>query len=449
MNTWLHIGLGNFHRAHQACYLNQYINKIDNNWQIIAGNIRNDSEQTVKAINQQDGKYTLMTVSSNGEKHFETISSIKKCIEWSDDLAELILNASFENTYIISFTVTEAGYYLDENLHIDVNNKDIQSDLNGFSRTIYGVIYKILKQRQANNAPKVTLLCCDNVRENGEKFLKALLEFIDLRGDTDFKKYVLDNTTSPNTMVDRITPKPSDDLKDIVKQETGIEDLAPIMSEQFIQWVIEDKFANIRPELDKVGVLFVDSVLPYEDAKLRILNASHSALSFKGALKKLNYVYECANDEDILQAAYDYITNDVIPCIDNGIIDLNNYRDIVLDRFKNPYIKDSLERITQDSISKINTFLLPTLKDCYRLKRDCKKTLQIVANYFYFLNYYQQGKLHFNYKDSLFDSNFFAELLNSTNAKECFAKYKPLFADLCDNQAFVNDLITVIDSSQI
>ena len=148
-------------------------------------------------------------------------------------------------------------------------------------------------------------------------------------------------------------------------------------------------------------------------------------------------------DEEVSPA--DYLYTYILTVV------MGNYEDDIpaSDVFENPYIKDSLERITQDSISKINTFLLPTLKDCYRLKRDCKKTLQIVANYFYFLNYYQQGKLHFNYKDSLFDSNFFAELLNSTNAKECFAKYKPLFADLCDNQAFVNDLITVIDSSQI
>lgn len=445
MHTWLHIGLGNFHRAHQAYYLNQYINKVDNSWQIIAGNIRNDSEHTIKAINQQGGKYTLMTVNSYGDKYFETISSIKKCIEWSEDLVELITYASADNTYIISFTVTEAGYYFDSNLHIDVRNKDIQSDLNGGNSTIYGVIYKILKQRQSQNAPNVTLLCCDNVRENGDKFLKGLLEFVELVNDKKFKDYILGNTTCPNTMVDRITPKATAELESIVKQEIKVDDKAPVMSEQFIQWVIEDKFANVHPALDKVGVLLVDSVLPYEDAKLRILNASHSALSFKGALKGLNYVYECANDEEIFKVAYDYISNDVIPCIDNGVIDLISYRDVVLDRFKNTYIKDSLERITQDSISKINTFLLPTLKDSYKLNKDCTKTLQIVADYFYFLNYYKQGKLHFNYKDSLFDDTFFNKLLANVDAKERFARYRPLFADLCDNKKFIEDLITVID----
>ncbi|MGX5147064.1 mannitol dehydrogenase family protein, partial [Enterobacter hormaechei] len=168
--TWLHIGLGSFHRAHQAWYLHRLIAGGDTRWHIAAGNIRNDAEHVVQALAAQKGRYVLETVSPEGERDYEEIASIQTLIPWQADLQPLIAEGANPQTRVIAFTVTEGGYYLDTSHRLDVANADLASDIKGGCKTIYGTIARILEARMANGAGPVTLLNCDNVRHNGERF---------------------------------------------------------------------------------------------------------------------------------------------------------------------------------------------------------------------------------------------------------------------------------------
>lgn len=439
-NIWLHLGLGSFHRAHQAYAFNQLLEQGLQDWHFEAGNIRDDAEATVQGLLKQDLHYTLETVSPEGERKFFTIKSLSKVVPYAPSLPELIAEGAKADTKVISFTVTEAGYYLDNTLKLQQDQDAIASDLKGGTSTIYGVIAHILKARLEQGSGDVTLLCCDNVRENGDKFAHGLTEFLTLTGQQDVLKFMQEHTTCPNTMVDRITPRPASDLSAEIKQLAGIDDCVPVMSEAFFQWVIEDKFKTVRPPLEKAGVQMVDSVMAYEDAKLRILNASHTCLALLGVIKGYNFVFECARDPELYQLTYNYVTNSVIPCIKGHGIDVEAYRDEVLNRFKNDHIRDTLQRICQDSFSKLISFVQPTLFDCYRLGVDASGVVLIPALYLNFLLYLKDGKVPFAYQDSSFDQQWADSVTSAADPVAAYASTALLFGELANSATFLKDL---------
>jgi D-arabinitol 4-dehydrogenase len=214
----------------------------------------------------------------------------------------------------------------------------------------------------ADNAGPLTLLNCDNVRHNGERFHDGMVEFLQLTGKQAVIDWMAANTTCPNTMVDRITPRPAADLPARIKAQTGIDDKAPVMGETFIQWVVENNFRDARPNLEAVGVEMVESVIPYEEAKIRILNASHSCIAWAGTLIGQQYIHESTLTDVIYAIADRYVTEDVIPCLGDNGIDLPTYRDVVLKRFTNPYIQDTNQRVAADGFSKIPAMIAPTCR---------------------------------------------------------------------------------------
>ena len=436
---WLHLGLGSFHRAHQACYFNHLLEAgAADDWTFSAGNIRNDAEATVQGMLKQGCKYTLETISPAGERHFETVKAITKLFPFEPELKDLIAFASSPDTKVISFTVTEAGYYLNSMNHLNLENDAVLEEIKGGMNTIYGVIAAMLRARvkQDTGDKHLTLLCCDNVRENGKKFRQALREFFEHQHDEATLAFLDEYVSTPNTMVDRITPRPEPTLGAEIKEFTGVEDLAPVMSEAFIQWVIEDNFAAGRPALEKVGVQFVESVLPYEDAKLRILNASHSCLAWAGTLKNHKLVYECARDPELYQFAFDYVTKTVIPCLEakKCPINLAEYRDTTLDRFRNDHLRDGLERIAQDSFSKFYTFVKPTLLDCYKEQVDPSSVIFLAAEYFVFLEeLFVKNKL-FDYLDRSFDKSWWDKVQAASDPVLAYANTYLLFNDLAKTQ---------------
>ncbi|MDO5639068.1 MAG: mannitol dehydrogenase family protein [Neisseria sp.] len=435
--TWLHIGLGSFQRAHQAWYLNELIKTGDDDWAIAAGNIRNDSEHTIEALIAQNGEYVLETVSPHDERAYETIKSIQKPIRWQADLAPLIEEGAQANTKVIAFTVTEAGYYLDSQYRLDQGNASIQADLKGGHETIYGIIAKILKKRMQLADGKVTLLCCDNVRHNGERFHDGLVEFLTLIGYLDVIAWLKDNATTPNTMVDRIVPRPAEDLPARILAKTGIADQAPVMGETFIQWVIEDNFKdNIRPALEKVGVQLVDSVIPYEEAKIRVLNVPHAAIAWAGTLQGEAFIHDSTLNERVRQVAYDYVTQDVIPSLGDNGIDLPVYRDVVLERFTNPHIKDTNQRVAADGFSKIPAQIQPTLIERYRSGVRPEATALLPALFFVFMEQWHQGKLPYTYQDGILDEAAVHAMYQSADPVKVFAQDKALFGELADNADF-------------
>ena len=277
----LHLGLGSFHRAHQAVYLHQLQQTGDTRWALAGGNIRPDMAETIDALIAQNGAYTLETVTPQGERSYTRISSIQTVVRHDPMLSGLIRLGADANTRIISFTVTEAGYYLDAKDRLDLNFADLRADLEAVKdgrpgSTIYGALTAILRARMQAEAGAVTLLNCDNLRHNGDRSRSGLLQFLELAGDSDLLAWVKANTSSPNAMVDRITPRPTPAVAERVLAATGIDDPAALMGESFIQWVIEDNFIAGRPAWEAVGVEMVDSVQSYEEAKIRLLNATHS-----------------------------------------------------------------------------------------------------------------------------------------------------------------------------
>ena len=408
MNVILHLGLGSFHRAHQAVYLHRLIESGDTGWSLAGGNIRADMADTVAALAAQNGEYTLETVSPAGERKYERIRSIQRIIAFDPELTGLIDVGARPSTKIISFTVTEAGYYLDAKNKLDLSYADLRGDLEGRTRsTIYGAITAILAERMTRGGGPVTLLNCDNLRSNGERFRSGLLDFLARRGKTALAAWVEVNTTCPNDMVDRITPRPLPDVAERVKAATGWDDKAPVMGESFIQWVIEDRFIAGRPAWEKVGAEMVSSVHAYEEAKIRLLNATHSCFAWAGTLKGLLYIHEDVAVPAIRQMAFDYVTDDVIPCLDTPEhpcpIDLAAYRDVVFERFGNPYVRDTNQRVAMDGFSKIPGFIVPTLRECMARGAGMVATAMLPALFFEFLGRWHRGELAYEYQDGVMD----------------------------------------------
>ncbi|MFM0134844.1 D-arabinitol 4-dehydrogenase [Caballeronia grimmiae] len=433
-NVILHIGAGSFHRAHQAWYLHRLIESGDASWSLAVGNIRGDMNAVLDALAAQNGEYTLETVTPQGEREYERVKSIKQVVPWSADLAQLIATGAAPDCRIVSFTVTEGGYYLDEHDRLDTANADLAADLKGAKTTIYGALAAILDARMKNSAGKVSLQNCDNLRSNGDRFKAGMLEFLQLRGEAALRDWMIANTSCPNSMVDRITPRPTPDVAERVKAATGFDDRAPVMGEKFIQWVIEDEFCAGRPAWEKVGAEMVESVLPYEEAKIRILNASHSCIAWAGTLVGLQYIHEGTQDLEIRALAEAYVTEDVIPCLTPSPIDLAKYRDVVLDRFSNPYIKDTNQRVAADGFSKLPGFIAPTLSECFARNVDPDATAVLPALFFRFLERWHENRLPYAYQDGVMDPAVAHGYFTASDPVKAFVADKLLWGSMAQSE---------------
>ncbi len=407
-STILHIGLGSFHRAHQAVYLQALHDAGDPGWSIVAGNLRDDMAATMAALLSQQGQYTVETVSSAGDRQYQRIGVIREVIAFEPSLSRLVAVGAEASTRIISFTVTEAGYYLDAAHRLDPGHADLRADLDdGGARTIYGALARILGRRLRAGGAAVTLLSCDNLRSNGKRMRAGLLEFLHRRGDQVLHDWVRDHTSSPCNMVDRITPRPPAELAERVKSATGFDDRAAVMGERFIQWVIEDHFVAGRPAWERVGAELVQSVHAHEEAKIRILNASHSCVAWAGTLMGLSFIHEDMAVPAIRQLAFDYVTQDVMPCLDTPAqpspIRLADYRDVVLERFSNPFVLDTNQRVAMDGFSKLPGFIVPTLRECLKRGVSAHATAMLPALYFHVLARWHRGELGYDYQDGVMD----------------------------------------------
>lgn len=441
----LHLGLGSFHRAHQAMYLQNLHDLGETQWDIVAGNIRPDMQSVVESIKSQDNEYTLETISPAGEHKYQLIKSIKQVIDWDQEMKGLTEVAADENTRIISFTVTEAGYYLDADFKLDDSNADLQNDLEGKAPvTIYGTITQLLRARMQKHGNPVTLLNCDNVRSNGSKFKSALFEYIERIGDDELMQWVKANTTYPNSMVDRITPRPTPDIAERVLEATGRKDPASLMGESFTQWVIEDDFIAGRPAWELVKAEMVSDVEPYEEAKIRVLNATHSCIAWAGTLSGYEYIHEGTLDPAVRELAYNYVTDDVIPCLSTpehpSPIALGEYRDVVLERFSNPYIQDTNQRVAMDAYSKIPSFILPTIQEGIKAGRSIDSVAILPALFLAFLVRQQKGEIKFEYQDQMMNADNAQAIVSSDDIVQSFSNDPILFGNVAGNSALIEAL---------
>ncbi|WP_127803654.1 D-arabinitol 4-dehydrogenase [Hydrogenophaga sp. NH-16] len=446
MNFILHLGLGSFHRAHQAVYIHQLRQQGDLRWAIAGGNLRPDMAETIAALQAQGGRYTLETVTPQGERSYTRIESIQRVIPYQDDLAPLIATGTDPATRIISFTVTEAGYYLDAKNRLDwATFPDLRADLEAVKagqagHTIYGGLVSILRARMKAGGGAVTLMNCDNLRHNGERSRGGLLQFIDALGDTALKAWVQEHTRSPNAMVDRITPRPTPDVAERVKAATGWDDKAALMGESFIQWVIEDNFIAGRPEWEKVGVEMVNSVQAHEEAKIRLLNATHSCIAWGGTLAGYLYIHEGTHDAAIRKMAYDYVTDDAIPVLLPCPINLEQYRDVVLDRFGNPAIADTNQRVAMDAFSKIPGMIAPTIRDKLTRGGSFDSVALLPALFLAYLQRWHTGQIPYTYQDQAMDPAVAHAICEAADPVAAYAADTTLWGEMAGHPQLVETL---------
>ncbi len=445
----LHLGLGSFHRAHQAVYLQRLLDLGDTRWSLVGANLRADMAEVLAALQAQGGAYTLETVTPAGAFHYERITAIRRVLPYEATLAAVIACGADPATRIVSFTVTEAGYYLDAKGALDLSFAELAADIalarrGEAGQTVYGALCALLRARRAADAGPLTLLNCDNLRHNGERFRHGLLEFIARSGDTALRDWVQANTTCPNAMVDRITPRPPPELRERVRAATGIDDAAPVTAESFIQWVIEDDFIAGRPAWERVGVELVASVQPYEEAKIRLLNATHSCIAWAGTLVGLQFIHEGTHRPAIRQMAYDYVTDDVIPVLSApgapSPVDLPAYRDVVLERFGNPAIRDTNQRVAMDGFSKIPGFIAPTVRERLTRGETIDSVAMLPALFLAFLQRWHAGQLPYVYQDQGMDPALAHAICDASDPVAAFGADRALWGALANDPRLVDAL---------
>lgn len=407
-STVLHLGLGAFHRAHQLAYMQDLHDAGDTRWAYVSGNIRPDALDPALILRSQQCAYTLETVNPAGERAWRRITALRDALPWTPGLGELLALGAEPSTRIVSFTVTEAGYQLDSEGRLDAAAGEVQKALADVQAgragaSIYSVLVAILRLRRDQRAGPLTLLCCDNLRHNGRRVQRAFADFLALSGDGELAAWVAANTSFPNTMVDRITPVATPALQERVCAVTGREDPAAVGAESYIQWVLEDDFRNGRPAWESVGAQLVGAVEPYEEAKIRVLNASHSAIAWAGSLAGYRFIDEALRDARIRALVHAWITDAVFDCLRPSPIDLEAYRDLILQRFASVSNRDTVERVLADSFSKLPGFVVPTIRE--RLQRGLPLTSAAVlpALFLRVLLAWRAGRLGVIYRDQAYD----------------------------------------------
>lgn len=450
----LHLGVGNFHRAHQAVYLQKLHERGDCGWTLVGGNLRPDGEAVIAALVAQQGQYTLETASPDGHRQHERIRALSMVVPFAPGVPALVALAADPDTRIVSFTVTEAGYYLDDRDRLALTHPDMVADLADAKtelagRTLYGALTAMLRARQAQAAGPLTLLCCDNLRHNGHRFQRGLEQFITALQDWHLLEWMGRNTTCPDTMVDRITPRPPAELASRVAAATGFSDAAPVMSESFVQWVIEDRFAHGRPRWEDVGAELVADVQPFEEAKIRLLNATHSCLAWGGTLFGNRYIHESVALPVVRQWAHDYATEAAIPCLNTAssvrllaqggttelvssaaTLDLPAYRDTVLARFGNAAIADTNQRVAMDGFAKLPGFIAPTVRDCLAAGRSLQAVAVLPALFLAFLQRWDAGTLPFPYEDQAMDAGAARHICRAADPVAAFCANRVLWNEL-------------------
>ena len=361
----LHIGVGNFHRAHLSWYLHRLMQKdLAKDWAIIGSGITQYDVKMREGLQVQDFLTTLIELDPEGNQSCEVVGPMIGYVPVEKNNQKLIIAMSDSNIRIVSLTVTEGGYFLDENGDFNLKHPDIIHDINNpnIPKTVFGVIVSALKNRKKNNIGPFTGLSCDNLMQNGNK-LKQAITGIAKEQDLELSEWINQNCTFPNAMVDCIVPRTGEIEIDIVRN-LGIEDLAPVSHEDFRQWVIEDKFCKGRPPWEKVGVQFSDNVHGYEDQKIRILNGGHQILANAAELLNIETVRDAMKNKMIVSLLEKIEKDEIIPHIKPvpGYTPLEYY-ELIASRFSNPSIQDTTRRVAFDGSSRHAGFLVPSIKD--------------------------------------------------------------------------------------
>ena len=377
----VHLGPGAFHRAHQAIFTQHA--DTEGRWGISAVSLR--SAHLKEALAQQDNLYTLMILDNIPQTI--VVSALKEVLVLEQDREQVMARMTSPQTHIISLTITEKGYCLNNDGTLNLKHPDIRHDLVQPDKPVsaVGLLTAALKQRMNKSIGELTVISCDNLPDNGERLRGAVQLFAE-KSDQAFSTWISETVSFPNTMVDSITPASDDDLQNASREATGLDDTWPVQREAFSQWVIENKFSGPRPAWENAGAIITDDVRVFEKAKLRILNGSHSALAYLGSLCHLKTVYEAVSHDAMHTFLNKLLEEEILPTVDaSDTLNPEHYVAQTLTRFKNQHIQHLLSQIAWDGSQKLPPRLLNTVKDNLAANRSIHLLSATVAAWIIFV----------------------------------------------------------------
>jgi len=345
----VHFGVGGFHRAHQAMYIDRLLEKgAASEWGICGVGVMPADRRMKDVMDAQDGLYTLVLENPDGSREPRVIGSIVDYLYAPDDPEAVIELLAAPTTRIISLTITEGGYNVE---NIDPGEV-----------SVFGLVAEALARRRDRGVVSPTIVSCDNIEGNGNVAREAFTTYAE-RVHPGLAEWMSENTRFPNSMVDRITPATTSDVIAGLKDEFGVEDQWPVVAEPFTSWVLEDDFSDGRPPLEDADVLLVDDVTPYELMKLRLLNASHQSLCYFAYLSGYRLVHDAAGDPLFADFLMRYMDTEATPTLlPVPGIDLPDYKRTLIERFANPGVRDTIVRLCFGSSDRIPKWLLPVVR---------------------------------------------------------------------------------------
>ncbi len=368
----LHFGVGNFHRAHQAVYLDDLFNLgLGHDWAVVGAGVFEGEKAGREKLAQQDWLTTVVE-QDEGQMSARVTGAMVDFVTPGDGAA-IIERLADPSIKIVSLTITEGGYFIDPaSGHFNPTHPDIVADAKNIKapETVFGIILAGLMRRRADGIVPFTVMSCDNIPHNGRVTADGVVGLARLV-DEDLATWVSDTVAFPNSMVDRITPATSDRERRILADDFDVEDAWPVFCEPFRQWVLEDRFTDGRPPLEQVGVQFVPDVSPYEQMKIRILNGGHAAIAYPAGLMDIHFVHE-AMAEPLVRGFLEKVEREEIIPMVPPVPDtsLEDYYRLIDRRFSNPKIGDTVRRLCLDGSNRQPKFIIPTIADRLKAGKD-------------------------------------------------------------------------------
>ena len=406
----VHIGFGAFHRAHQAVYIDRYMDETnDLRWGIAAVNLRPAESQSfaqvAKEVAHNDGYY-LKSISAADEVSYQKIRSHVQFLDWHDQKQQAEALLSLDSVKLVTITVTEGGYYTDPVGDVDFDHPLMAAELKGDEQaSCYAYLRVGLMARyQAGGAP-LTIACCDNIRQNGKLLQRNLITYLSAFGDEEFVAWVQANIAFPCSMVDRITPRSSTELADEFSMMLGKQITSPIMCEDFIQWVLSDQAKNDMPDLAKVGVTVTSDVDPYEETKIRVLNGGHTATAYLAALSEVDTFDAAMRHPELKEHFEQFEREEVLKALSIKLpFSKEAYLEKTATRFGNKAIGDTVARICADGMAKFPIFIRPTLEGCLAQSIEPIYAIRSIASWYVFARHVAAGNIPFDYIEPSWDA---------------------------------------------
>ena len=440
----VHFGVGGFHRAHQAMYLDALMNDGEAlEWGLCGVGALPHDRRIIDTLRAQDGLYTLVLKHPDGRREPRVIGSIVETMFAPEDPAAVVDRLAGPQTRIVSTTITEGGYLVNQVTgEFDAQDPSIQGDLaadfaaGDAPTTVFGFITAGLDRRRREGRAPFTVMSCDNLPDNGDVARRMITAFARLK-DPELADWMDREVAFPNCMVDRITPVTAPEDIERLAEEFGVRDGWPVVCEPFTQWVLEDSFGSQgRPPFEDAGVQVVDDVVPYELMKLRLLNASHQALCYLGFLSGYRYAHEVCQDPLFRRFLLAYMEREGSPTLPEVPgVDLDAYRHELVERFANPEVRDTLARLCAESSDRIPKWLVPVIRENLRSGGEIELSALVVASWARYAEGRDEHGEPIEVVDRLRD-RVMAAAARQGEDPLAFVRDRDLFGDLADDERF-------------